>query len=829
MDLKNIKSGIFIGNYIFPHLLKGLIISLAIINTGFSQEIEKTYLIGEQVINSKDEIDSENFSNEVLELILFDQINQLLESKGIEKKLQDSLLKRAAASQAAYMALKGDDVLLREEKNLATTGQRIAHFGGSTFGEELVGKTSVKKGNIPFTYAKIADDLIFRWVSVSKKLELIENVAFNRIGVGVALDNAHKKVYVSLVFGNYKSLNNGVAYRTQLAIPYSTKTYGLQPTDKDICKKVLKQENLNDLQKCLHVEDQLIYFETDNVTSLKKIIRKKKDGLAVDILQQSQFGCQAPNILDHSQINSGILTKRIYSNKLFKNNIANTQENPKAFKAELGMLPNGLSDGYELNLVVIQNKTACANIAQSFVIPTSGTYTRNIKLLADTVTINSKFNYKPIADSMELSFKIPFENKKFTYQTADIEPFLKLLNEPAFLIYDLKITAYSSIEGTDKENRMLQQKRAESIVSALKDRQGKIIHSEILTDYNWTDFTADIKNTQHNILASMQLEEAQAYIRTYGLNKELEPILQNHRYARIDMKVTYDISGENEQPFVLKKFNNAVADDDRILALSIQKYIIKQILSYRYKPELLAQMSIPSDKDWAGLEMNRQWAQVFTHQISDEEFAVKVETLCKLNPENEYIAYNDIYNKITLIPITDLSETEIVQNRIDRLYYTPLKKETVDGLNIKFQFKLINYYDSVGGDQKLKLASVERIKQIIDIKEESLSNSMRLAELFIDNKDYRFAIKTLEPWVIHPNHNEELIFAYVSLCSQFEEQMHTNTFELAIKRAQELNPSRFCELFNGQNFSLKVFENQLVKQLNCKYCQTENSVALDSQ
>jgi len=786
-----------------------------------SQELDKTYLIGEQAINSTDAIDSENFYPAVLELLIQDQMNVMLEKKGIEKKKIADLLKKSADLQAAYMAGVGEEILERGDKNLATTGDRISSFGGSHFGEELTAKASIYKGTVPFTYAKVADEILFKWFSAPKKAGLIENIQFNLIGVSATLDAERKKVFVSVVFGNYKSFNEGAAYKDQLKIPYSSKTYGLNPPDKDLCKKVLRQENLNDLQKGLHTEGNLIYFETDNITQIKKIMRDKKDGLAVDILQKTQFNCIQPNILDHDLINQGILTKRVYIPKLFKKNLADTKENPKAFKVQLGLLPEGIQEGYELNLVIIQNKSACISIPQSFIIPTSGTFTKNIKLLADTVTLNTKFHYKPVADSLSLSFKIPFENKKYTYQASDIEPFLKLLNEPAFIICDLTITAYSSIEGTEKENQMLQQKRAESIILALKERQSKIIHSKISTDYNWGDFKNDIRQSQFPQLADMPMEEAQAYIRDNKLNKGLEPILQNHRYARIDMKVAYDISGGNEQAFVLKKFNKAVAEEDRPMALSIQKYIIKQVLSYRYKPTLLSEMNIPAEKDYVGLEMNRIWLQHFTKQIPDDEFALKVEELFNLNPENEYIAFNDVYNKLTQKPLNGLKEAGLLQARIDRLYATSLKKETVDGINLKLQFKLIQFLDSTDAEPKLKLAPLEQIKQIIDIRGESLQNSLRLAEIFIDNNDYLFALKTLEPWVYHPNHNEALVFAYVSLCSQYEERMHTQIFEYAMMRAKELNPTRFCELFHGDFFSLKVFENQEVKELYCKQCQAE--------
>lgn len=813
-------------NSIIKFLLSAILILWINSSLVFAQKnAGKTYIINQTVVNSNDLANPDHFYEEVIERIVFDEINRILRNRNLDEKTTDSLLQLASEDQASYMASIYDDELIQDNKKKETTADRLIYYGGSGKGEELAGKANIKKGKIPYSYGKIASDIVFKWFSSSKRSQIIEDIGNNLVGISAKLDDKAKRVYVSVVFGNYLSYNAGAKYRENLDIPYTTKSYGLKDKNPLYCNRIDRKDEVLNLQKNLTVEDNTIYFETDNIKELKRIVRKKKDAIAVDILQKEQFACGNINIVDHSQFNSGILTKRVYSNKLYRNNLADIENNPRAFKTPIAVLPDGIGNNYELNLVIIQNKSVCKSIPQNFLITPSGTYTKKIKLLADTVTVNSRFNYKPVADSMNLTFRIPFENKKTTYKTTDIEPFLKLLNEPAFVIYDLKITAYSSIEGTDSENKYLQQKRAESIVKALEGRQSNIINTEIITDYNWHDFERDIINTKHNILASMSLEEAQAYIRDYGLNKELEPILENHRYAQIDMKVTYDISGENEKPYVLKKFHNAIIEGNRALALSIQKYIMKQIETKRYKSSTITELNMPFEADYAGMYMNKYWVMYQTGQISDDEFKADVAKIHTLDPSNEYIAFNNLFLKITdNIGLDDFLNYQL---EVDRLYYTPLKKETVDGLNLKLQFKMIAFADSVPAHAKLKEESINRIKQIVDIKEESLNNSLKLAELFIDNEDYLYAIKTLEPWIIRHSSEEKLYFTYISLCSRYEKHMHTRTFNYAMNRAREINPKRYCELLNGNYFSLKVFENNQVKSDYCKYCNSANNMAME--
>ena len=165
-----------------------------------------------------------------------------------------------------------------------------------------------------------------------------------------------------------------------------------------------------------------------------------------------------------------------------------------------------------------------------------------------------------------------------------------------------------------------------------------------------------------------------------------------------------------------------------------------------------------------------------------------------------------------------INDASILQSQIDRLYYTPLAKNIIDGLNVRLQFKQLLYVDSIPKNKKLKKVCVEKLKDIIDVRKESMSNSLKLAEIFVEYKDYSFAMKILEPWVEHPDVSEDLLLSYVSLCSQDEMRMHTIKFNYAMSRIHEINPKLFCRLLSGDNFSIRVFENQFIKGGYCKYC-----------
>lgn len=788
---------------------------------GISQQRvdRKVYIINEEPIPATATIEPDNFHPALLDSIIIDQLNYVLAERDCEPLQYRQLMFTVANEQSEYMAMMADEDANAKLKT--PVGDRLQAYGGSNEIAELTAKINVFKNKVAYTYFKMAEELVFRWMSNSRSASMFESVNYQYIGVSSHIDFEGKRVFVSVELGNFRSFNDGMRSRDKLKVPYSVKNNGLDDYDPEVCKRINRMTNLHELRDAIVVEDREVFIDLESVKPLQKILREKNDALALDILQKEQYDCNFErNIIDYNRFNRGVLSKPFKMKKILKKNIAQNPDNPKAFKAKIADLPELVDmDNSEINLLIVQDGSVCTSVPKTFIHPIKGTYKNNVRLLADTISINSHFHYKPVPDSANLEFVIPFKGNKSDYDVADIEPFLEALNQPDFFIVDLKITAYSSVEGSDSVNRNLQRRRAESIVSALRKRQADSIETEIVADYNWDDFVTDIKSTKYKRWASLSIEQVQDSIQKHNLAKELEPILQKHRYARISMRIAYDVKGKNELPFVMRKFAEACDSSDRILALSIQKFVMKRVVDGTYPASVIDEMRIPNLSDFAGLQMNALWLRYKMGMIKKAELKEQISALAQSNPQNEYIAFNDLYMQIEYPEglLKDIGGR--LQTSIDRLYYTHLKKETIDRLNLRLQLKTISEVDSVTFDRAIKTACVERIKKIVDIKTESMQNSLKLAELFLGNKDYMLTIKTLEPWV-NSTTDMQLLLTYVSLCSLFENQMHTVAFENAMARIQQLEPETYCNLLNGkgEGFSLRVFENEAVKSGYCKTC-----------
>lgn len=773
-------------------------------------------------------IDSEDYRADVLNTLLKKQINLYRSKLKLDTLATETILKNAADDQALFMASIMNATYDQDGKK-KTTGKRIIFYGGSNNGEELIIKMPVKKGNEIFTYGKVVDDIMFKWLSDKKGMLILNDPQYVFVGIGSSLGDEGKKVYVSAVFGNYRSFNAGATRIKDLSTPFTTKKRGLKKYDDKICKRCDKYRNIEDLQKGLFVKDNNIYFKNDNIKALKKLLKDPTDGFVVDVVQKAQYPCEGDNIINNNLVNKGVMLKRYKSTKLEKKNlITDPKDIKKKVEVLVGPVPKGITGEYELNLLVVLGKKVCKTISPGYDENSGVEYSNTIELLADTIVIGES-DYIPTAENSNLEFIVPFEQNKFNYKPEDIEPLIKKLKEPDFIIKDLNISAYSSIEGTDESNKMLQKKRAESIVEALKSRQKDKVVYNIVTGDNIDDFKRDVQGTEYANMANMTVNEAQEHIRKNNLIKKLEPILQKHRYAKITMNITYDIAGKKEEAFVLSRFNKSVKENNLTRALSIQKFIFRKVLRKEYTAEAVTGQEIPETPEFAGLLLNKLWLsgllmnklwleRYINNEEISEEFCDKITNLHNLAPDNFYITYNWYYCRILHEEITSDKQIVDFQKQISDLYATGLKKKTVDLLNMEYQFKVIQHLDTLEEPAPLLLASLDTIRSISKLTESNWQNSLKLTYIFINLKDYEFAAKLIEPYISNENPFDELIFTYISICTHLPYKMGSPKFVLALNKAKELDKERYCSLFKKDKLTFQSLENTFVKDTYCKTC-----------
>ncbi|MDR2410510.1 MAG: CAP domain-containing protein, partial [Bacteroidales bacterium] len=574
-------------------------------------------------------------------------------------------LENAAKLQSEFMAKKEERTHTNVVKILQTPELRSVSTGGSKRVTELVTRAKATQGIEEYSYLDISTEIISSLLKNKKTVNTLLDKRYTIIGVGCHVDSYNKYCYVSIVFGNDLSFNKAdISYKKTV---YTRKTYGLKPYDEKICRKC-QVRNIELFQSYLEVKGTDVYFVHPNLKALKRIISKNKDGLAIDFVQHSQMPCNGANNFNYNYYNRGAMPKYMTFKKMIKKNEL-TGKKEKGIRVYLGTAPNTVEAPFDVNVIIIKDKTVCRTVVKTNVSQPNISYEVKTSLIPDLNGIQTTINYIPEPEKTVLEFKVPFERNKYVYEAADIKPFIDALKESRFIVDSIYITAFTSLEGNDKANLELQKKRSESIVSAMEQLQD-VINIPYLISLNdgWDLFQKDVISTQYKHLANKSKEDVKATLNQGKIKKDLEHILAQHRYAHIRINATYDVSEQYEQEFLTNKFNRTLAAGNLPLAFAIQKYMMKKVEEGTYKKSFIEALEIPNTVQMIPFLTNKYYMLSFFETGLSSDDMEKVIALQKMDSKNTICEFNALACSIDDVDITTTAQVSTWQGKIDRIY-----------------------------------------------------------------------------------------------------------------------------------------------------------------
>ncbi len=758
----------------------------------------------------------DNFNIDELPTILVRELNKFRMANGLDTFEVNQVLIDAAAIDGNKFAKAGVAKVDPEKVK-----KNLVKAGGTKKGEEVTMLAPVNKGRDNYKTAEVAKVIWVRWTNNKKDKEVLLKAQYMLIGIKCVMQKDGKKVVATAVFGGYDSFNTGAKMKKELAVPFNTKSKSLLTPDAKSCKTCEKWKNYDILQKGLKVENGKIYLEYANLKDLKRLLKKTKDGLAVDVVQRSQYEKSEYNIVDNNFQNKGIMGKVISKDQIFSKNLI--KPDPKAkkkikinkLKIEMGKFNPKITGPYELNLIVVQDGHVCKTVTRSYLEKGDQESSTPVGIIPADSTVGLKPAFEPKSESSILNFTIPFEKNKSEFKPEDVQPFIKALNEPDFMIDGLYIYAYSSIEGDAGANAKLQRKRAESVTNVLQSMQQNKITPNIETKDSWNLFELEMEDGKYADLVKMGKEKAIRKINNDGaLLKELEPVLAKQRFAQMVMDVTYDITGDKEQRFTTVSFNRAVKANKMSQAYKIMEYASNQKMSKKYTEDVLDSLKIPENAQFINLLNNKAYYNYLANSsIVDEDDYAEFKRLEKIDPASDVVRFNRIFCSIKIDSTIGTKEQQGKrQQEIDALYKSKIKKKLIDGLNIEWQFKIIESLDTTDGAEAQVEACINKIKGFYNFKEASWQNALKLAYVFTRGKDYKFSSTVLEPFLKVENVSEDLLFSYISIASHLPEKFYSRIFSDALHKAKEKNPERYCKLFGDPYMSFQVLDNPNAKK-----------------
>jgi len=767
------------------------------------------------------DIDPANFDDNTFRQALLDGINQARWRAGMDSVLDKSELDKAAGEQAEYYRQQGKVAILPGE-----AGKEAKKAGATTKVDEAAIDVSVGKGKTFSTYQEAAADAVEKMIKQKKFEVVIKNPKFVYAGVGTHVEQDKKKLFVSLIMGGVDAFNAGAKDRKKLKLRYTKSKRGLDPYNAQDCKQCAKFTDLQTLYDGVKVEGDKVYIEYPNFKKFKKYFRNPGDGLAVEFVQKKQYPCDGANIMDFNLNSKGYLFKPVYQSKLLSKNL-NQKDDPKnnTYKGQLAKIKKKVSskidENYEVNLYYICNKTICKIMTRQYLEGGADEGLDVLSFYPDSITSTDVSAYVPKPENQTLTFLVPFEQGKSNYDVADIKPFLDKLKEPSYIINEINIDAHSSLEGDSVTNARLQRDRAQSIINALEKIQNKKVIGKITTSDSWEMFQDTVKkNPMLKEWVGLSKTDAKAKVQKEAAS--MEPVLKNERFAAIEMKVTYDFTGANEEQFVVNSLRKAMDKKDVEQAKRISRFLVQQIMRKRYTPNRFLELPVPDNCQYANIKVNQLFVEnKFLNADSiPESIKTRVNDLHKKCPDNDFAAWNKIMIDVKsedTIRVRTVNET---QGQINALYNGRIPQRMNDVLNLEYQFKVIDAMDTLDANTPNPglQAAMERIKKIFNIEAASAENSLKLATIFQKHGDLAFAQKLLEPFISDEKVNKELLFTYIAIAAHDPNEIFGRNFRLAMAKAKEADQERYCKLFGSPYLTFQVLDNPAVKKTFCETC-----------
>ena len=547
------------------------------------------------------------------------------------------------------------------------------------------------------------------------------------------------------------------------------------------------------------------------------------DGIAVDVVPRSLYACgDAPPA--QRSFHKGELLKPVYLPELKKTR----QESPLGASWKVGHLPAGYAkEAFELNLVIIRDRYVCY-YSSFYDLARYRWDLLNMGLYMDTLTYGGALDttrtsaMRTILRRKAMHFTIPFEKNKSEYYPEDLKPLYDSLRLTDFTIKHIDIEAYSSVEGPEARNMELQQKRAQSIVTAMQSFQKPGIQTTVKASENWVEFLRDVLLTSNADLAALPKPEIKKHLLDKRTAEQLEPILALHRKALVTLELTRKdgLAGLSEEQ-IIRQFEQAIADKNVARARELQNTVFERIMDEELPTAFLDKLNVPEQREFAGLTNSRIAFRYFEDPRDALEAYNALLELKRLLPGDAHVNYNlcAIRFRAWLQGAAITVDPEQFERDIEALRGMGVAEALVKRMLINHCIIMAEAHMAAGDFAKKD----ENMKYIFrNYKSIPMSNTdhLSLAQYFASYANYDKAIDVVEPLVATVDADEDLLFYYLNLTIIDPNKTKTAPYRGILLNALNKNKPRYCALFDtfGKGITFQLLDDPVLFKTYCENC-----------
>lgn len=769
----------------------------------------------------EDNINFKKFNVQFLEQLIEKKVNDLRKSKDLQVMKPDKVLKLAAEDQSVHILKFGKVEHEQPNKKKVSPFDRVLFYDGlhSEVGENCIQSYLGSKIKMPGTntritiksYNDVAEAFVSAWSGAKESPSVLFNKSYYNIGTSIVFDAKSKKIIGTQVYGSEPFIMPD-------GVKQIKDDYKIEPYNKEKCLEIEKNfpylpELLSDN---IDYKNGQLYFYFHDLELLKNVLSSNNDAIAIDIISKSQFSCETGNRIYPSKIHTGVLLPPINKNYIFSKNELKDQGQ---VEVSLGPIPSYVdTNNMEFTLLIIKSNCLCQTIVYNS-LAGDNLKTLDLNLVMDTMSVSNK------ADSIitKLSFTIPFQKGKYDYKMEDIEPFLDSISLNRYNLKSIDIVAYSSLEGNEAENKRLQERRAQSILKAIKNYKFQEVPTTIKTEENLQGFFESIKGSPYEKeFTGLTKEAILKIVNSDTLNYNIEPYLEDQRKAAITMvveRIYMDSTQSKEYP---EKFKNALKTKDYAKAKNYQSLMYKAVQEKNVRETEVLKISIPHYKETSGMNNNQiafRWFHTSINDSLNKLLFKEIQILLNIEPLNPYLNYNKTALQL-MIWAEDLSkESDLKQllKDIKSLYGTDIEPYRVHQLLLNYHLISAEYFYET---KKFK----ERDKALIEVKKLLLQSQLnkeqieKICDYFIFQMRISWAVELMKPLIDKNDYDEDFLFTYLTIAIYDSKLVPEVEYNKLLEKASKMNKERFCKLFGYPNMSFQLLKNYSIKQVYCGTC-----------
>jgi hypothetical protein len=567
-----------------------------------------------------------------------------------------------------------------------------------------------------------------------------------------------------------------------------------------------------------------IYFSMDNKVWFDKIFKNKSYGITIDLVSEDRYSCKRKS-LDEDILPKGTMTAPIYKDDMVK---ASEMLSANAIYIKVGKLPSKLKGKkVEGNLVILNGPYICyysnfVNIDRSVwqLLP-MGLFTDS--LVNNNFTDDSKeFSKDFFTYSKKVEVTIPFEKSSSNFNGIYLNKLYDSISLSQYSLKKVDIRAYSSIEGAEIANKNLMQKRADTIVNALKKYEPNLKRINVITAENWLEFYTAIDTSIHSELNTFSKLEIKQKLWDKSLLAKIEPMLAKERKAI----VTLYLENKSEETgikndSIINEFNSAISLKNIQKARGIQKEILDRIFDNKLPLEYLGKIEVPKTKDFISLQNDKEVYKYLLKATNEYEALDNFIALKKIDPLNGKINYNICALRFFMWKYgNDSTIKKNLLKEINELSRQSISKTLVKRMVINYQI-MKSEDDMIKGNYAGKDSALKIIKEIyneIKLNDEDVYSIAKYFSSYVQNE---WALEIVTPRIDKLNVSEDLVFYYLNLLFYYPSEFGTVEFNKAMINAVNLNKKRFCNFFlpndNG-GASMQLLDYEEIKNKYCEAC-----------